>query len=473
MGETRKLHVPSLEATGRTAPGAATGPLRGNGMDAREPSSLRFERALSYAARFTAQTSQNIWLAALFLVAGTGGKPALDLSSLFIAMLLPSILLGLPGGSVADRLGPGRGYALGALLRFLPVAAGIWLLDGGTSAWVLAFLYSTGSQVFTPAELALVRPLQASRVGRVHSWLAALQYAGQGAGMLVLAPALYFLGGPTAMVIGAAVGMSLLFALTVVLAVRVAPLARAFAAGSARAALSFRGTMAFFGRESLARYALVALGLKMVVSKGIVVALPFYLERDLGLGWQAVAYLFVPGVLGVLAGLWWCSRELTLARAHEVLRSSLLGLLAALAALAALDYGITAVAQYSHIPPVARLEASMNTTFAVAIPVAFLLGVSLSGLLIAGRVALTETAPPGQHGRVFAVQLTLTETAISLPLLALGVGTTYAGARVTLAAMALLVAGFLLLAELDRARCSRRASSPAGVLPGAAPSPGA
>ncbi|MCX7618012.1 MAG: hypothetical protein N2041_08760 [Tepidiforma sp.] len=439
-------------------------------MSAAAPS-LRFERTLTYAARFTAQASQNIWLAALFLVAGTSSKPALDLSSLFIAMLIPSIVLGLPGGSLADRLGPGRGYAAGALLRLLPVAAGIWWLDGGTSAWVLAFLYSTGSQVFTPAELALVRPLQDAHVGRVHSWFAALQYAGQGAGMLVLAPALYFLGGPTAMVIGAAVGLSLLFLLTVVLAVRVAPLARAFAAGSARAALSFGATMRFFGRESIARYAVIALGLKMVVSKGIVVALPFYLERDLGLGWEAIAYLFVPGILGVLAGLWWCSRELTLARAHEVLRLSLLGLVAALAALAALDYGITAVAQYSHIPPVARLEAEMNTTFAVAIPVAFLLGASLSGLLIAGRVALTETAPPGQHGRVFAVQLTITETAISLPLLALGIGTTYAGARVTLAGMALLVAGFLLLAELDRAR-SLFARRPA-LEPEAAPSPSA
>lgn len=440
-------------------------------MDARAPA-FRFEHVLCYAARFAAQLSQNIWLAALFLTAGTGAKPALDLSSLFIAMLLPSIVLGLPGGAIADRLGPGRGYAFGALLRLLPVAAGIWWLDGGTSAWVLAFLYSTGSQVFTPAELALVRPLQEARVGRVHATLAALQYAGQAAGMLVLAPALYFLGGPTAMVIGASVGLSLLFLLTLVLATRVAPVARQFAAASTRAALSFRETLRFFGREPLARYAVVALGMKMVVSKGIVVALPFYLERDLGLGWEAIAYLFIPGIAGVLAGLWWCSSVLTLGRAHEVLRLSLLGLVASLAALAALDYGVTAVAQYSHIPPVARLEASMNTTFAVAVPVAFLLGASLSGLLVAGRVALTETAPPGQHGRVFAVQLTLTETAISLPLLALGLGTTYAGARITLAGLALLVACCLALAESDRARSTFGRRS-AAMEPGAAPSAGA
>src|SRR5690606_20860542 len=116
-------------------------------------------------AKFLAQASQNVWLAALFLTAGTSTRPAIDLSSLFLATLLPSILLGLPGGSVVDRLGPTRGFALGALLRFAPIAAAIVLLEGGTSAWVLAFLYSTGSQVFTPAEMALVKPLQQHQAG--------------------------------------------------------------------------------------------------------------------------------------------------------------------------------------------------------------------------------------------------------------------------------------------------------------------
>ncbi|MEK7216940.1 MAG: extracellular solute-binding protein, partial [Chloroflexota bacterium] len=39
------------------------------------------------------------------------------------------------------------------------------------------------------------------------------------------------------------------------------------------------------------------------------------------------------------------------------------------------------------------------------------------GPLIAARVALSETAPEGQQGRVFAVQLTLTELVIALPLM--------------------------------------------------------
>lgn len=410
-----------------------------------------FERSLYYAAKFLAQTSQNVWLAALFLTAGTSTRPAIDLSSLFLATILPSVVLGLPGGSIADRLGPARGYVFGAILRFVPIAVAVFFLQGGTSAWVLAFLYSTGSQVFTPAEMALVKPLQQHQAGRVHSWLVALQYGGQGMGIIVLAPALYFLGGPTAMVAGSAIGFLMLVGLSGFLAYRLRnlPLARE---RSVVGALKFNETIRFFGREHLARYAVVALGMKMVVSKGIIVALPFYLETDLGLGFSALAYLAIPGVLGVIAGLVWCGRTLSLERSRDVMRLGFIGMAVSMLALAALDYGITAMARYSHVPPIVRIEAEMNTTFAVAIPVAFLLGLCLSGVLIAGRVALTETAPLGQQARVFAVQLTLTESLVALPLLFLGVGTTYAGARMTLAVLSgILVLAFMLL-ELDRMR---------------------
>lgn len=432
----------------------------------------RFERTIYYAAKFLAQTSQNVWLAALLLTAGTSKNAALDLSSVMLATLLPSIILGLPGGSVVDRLGPARGYVLGAALRFAPIAAAVLFLEGGTSAWVFAFLYSTGSQVFTPAEMALVKPLQQHQAGRVHSWLVALQYGGQGAGVLVIAPALYFLGGPTAMVAGAAIGFFALTGLTALLAYRLRELDIARET-SVLGALRFTETVRFFGREHLARYSIVALGMKMLVTKGIVVALPFYLERDLGLEFAALAFLAGPAALGVIAGLIWCGRTLSLERAHTVMRLGFIGMAVSMFALAALDYGITAIARYSHVPPIIRMEADMNTTFAVALPVAFLLGLSISGVLIAARVALTETAPLGQQARVFAVQLTLTESLVALPLLFLGLGTTYAGARMTLAVLAtILVLAFSLL-ELDRWRSRGelrlpRPAAPSNAVPEAA-----
>jgi hypothetical protein len=225
-----------------------------------------------------------------------------------------------------------------------------------------------------------------------------------------------------------------------------------------RDAFSFGTTLRLFAEHEIARYAVVVLAFQVIVGRGIVVALPLYLQKDMGLGNDALIYLVAPGVLGVAAGLLWSSRAVTFARSGGIMRVSLMGMIVSVFALAVLDYGLAAFAQYSQVPPIARLEASMNTTFVVALPVAFLLGLSLSGGLISSRVALTETAPAGQQARVFAVQGTLTDVLLVLPLIAAGVGTQFAGARITLAAIGVLAV--LAIVALELPRLARRASVP-------------
>jgi hypothetical protein len=183
------------------------------------------------------------------------------------------------------------------------------------------------------------------------------------------------------------------------------------------------------------------------------VALPLYLSHDLGLGKSALIYLLLPGVAGVVAGLAWAAPAVTKARAAWFMRASLLGLAVGVFALAALDYGLIAVFEYSRIEVLVHFDVTVNTTFVVALPVAFLIGLCISLSQVAGRVALTETAPAGQQARVFAVQSTLTESLIVLPLLLMGVGTQYAGARPTLAAIGLLSA--LAFAAIEHPRFRR------------------
>jgi MFS family permease len=415
-----------------------------------------FDRLTYYSAKFVAQAAQNLLLAALFITAGTTTEAAIDLSSLFVASLAPAVLFGLVGGAVVDRIGPARGLALGALLRLVPVIAAAGFMRSPSEAWLVAFAYATGSQVFSPSEMAMVRCIQRDSPGKAHSLLVTLQYGGQALGMLLLAPSLYYLGGPRTMLVGAALGLVLLNAITLLLAVRL----RATDAGrmqTSREAFTFRQTCRFFAGEARARYALVVIAFKVIVSRGIVVALPFYLRHDLGLGKEAIVYLFVPGAVGMLAGLLWASRAGTVDRAQSIMRLSLAGMILSVMALAALDYGVTAAAQYSQLPPIARLEASLNTTFAVAIPAAFLLGLSVSGALVSARVAITETAPAGQQARVWAVQMSLTETLIALPLVLTGVGTQWAGARVALAGIGVMA--LVALAVIERP--ARRATAPA------------
>lgn len=411
--------------------------------------SLTFERALYYGIRLVAQVAQNVLLAALFVLAGTSSHAAIGLSSIFVAMLVPALVFGLLGGAIVDRLGPARGLATGATLRFAVVALAASFLHGSNTVWVIAFAYSAVSQIFSPAEMALVRTLRKDAPGQAHSLLVALQYAGQGLGFAVIAPALWYVGGANAMLGGSAIGFLALAIISLVLATRLRNTAAAQAV-PARCAFSFRDTIGFFRGETLARDAVTTLAVKAMVSQGIVVALPLYLSHDLGLGRSALIYLLLPGIAGLAAGLVWAAPAVTKARAAWFMRAGLLGLTVGVFALAALDYGLIAVFEYSRVEVLVHFDVSMNTTFVVALPVAFLIGLCLSLSQVAARVALTETAPLGQQARVFAVQGTLTESLIVLPLLLMGVGVQYAGARPMLAAIGVLSALALVVIEHPR-----------------------
>jgi MFS family permease len=373
----------------------------------------------------------------------------MDLSSLFLAGLIPAVLFGFAAGAVVDRLGPARGFVAGSALRCLAVGIGLIFIGSPASAWAVAFAYSAVSQLSSPAEMALVRTLRPTGCAKAHSLIVALQYGGQAVGMLVLAPALYWLGGTQAIMAAAAVGFLGLTALTAVLALRLrtTPAAQM---QPAREAFSFRETTRFFRRQPLARDAITVLAAKSVVAQGIVVALPLYLRHDIGLGHAALAFLLLPGIAGAAIGLMWAGPAVNRRSAGSTMRLALLAMAVSVFALAALDFGVTAVAEHSQIGLISHLGAVMNTTYVVAFPVAFLLGLALSGALVSARVALTETAPLGQQARVFAVQATLTDGIVVLPLLLMGVGAQLAGARPTLAAIGVLCTLALISIEHPR-----------------------
>ncbi len=439
--------------------------------EVRPPASSSLTRGLYYSCRLTAQAAQNLLLAALFVTAGTSSTAAIDLSSVFVAILIPAIALGIVGGAIVDRIGPARGYMLGASLRAGVTLGAIVLLTDSTWAWAIAFGYSAVSQIFTPAELALVKTLQRNTPARMHSWLVAFQYAGQGSGMLILAPILYFVGGITAMLAGAAIGMAILTIMTVGLwfRLRTTP---AVEMQETREAFGFRSIGNFFLHEYAAGYSLVTLAFKSIVGRAVIVALPLYLTYEIGLNEQALIYLVAPGIVGILVALVWSGRSLSIGTAKGVLRLSFIGMIVGVFALAALDYGVSAFARYSQVPPVVQLEASMNTTFVVALPVAFLLGLVLTTSVIAARVILTETAPRSQQARVYAVQEMLSESLVVAPLLLTGIGVQYAGARPTLAVIAAIGLAAMIFMELARIgqRMEERAAEAPEALPPASPS---
>ena len=107
-------------------------------------------RGTYFAARFLAQTVQNVLLAGLFLAAGTSSSAAIDLSSVFVAILIPAVFLGPLGGATVDRIGAPTGLFLGAIGRAAVAIGGFFYIINGGSPWPIAFAYSAVSQIVAP-----------------------------------------------------------------------------------------------------------------------------------------------------------------------------------------------------------------------------------------------------------------------------------------------------------------------------------
>ena len=392
------------------------------------------------SARAFGQTGHNLFLASLLIIAGTGNHAAVGLGSIIAATTISAVVLGIPGGALADRLGPGRGFVTGGALRAAMIVTALLIPASAGAVVALAFAYAAVSQVHNPSEMALVKVLSGNAAGRMHSLLIALQYGGQALGFLVLAPACYFLGGT-----GLALAAALAFAggqvaLASLLAVRIGPSFRAQPPARSGRFNGLRETLAVFARSETARDALAVQAIKSLVAQVVLVAFPLYVKHDLSLGTEGAAFLLAPGIAGAAAGLLWAAASIRAEGTLRAMRLSALGLAVAVFALAALDYGVTAAFAYSQVPPLVRFEAALNTTVIVAMPVAFLLGATLSIAMVSSRAALTAAAPLAIQSRVFAVQATVSDALVILPLLFAGVTAELLGARSTLGALSAVCA---------------------------------
>ncbi len=390
-----------------------------------------------------------MFVAGLLLLAGTQGSAAIGLSSLFVAMMVGSILLGLPGGALADRLGAGRALVLGAIGRTLVIAVALGTAGQPHALPIIAFAYSAISQLYTPAELALVRTVAPHRPAGAHTLLVALQHAGQGIGILVLAPAAFFLGGAEAM-IGAGLvtwigvsGLAMLIARSGLLAQPV---------GTMRRAVNFAGTFRYFTQDPHAAYAAPVIAFSEMAAKATIIALPLYLAHDLRLDALEPAAILIPGAVGALLGLVWAGRVLHLQLAPQAMRLTLAGTAVSAVALAGLGNGIAFLSGVADLGPIGYFQNAIHLSVAVALPVALLLGMCFIVAPIAASTVLTATAPPGEQGRVFATQGMLTDVLAIVPLVIAGVGAELAGARATFLFLGALGAALFVGLEMVRMR---------------------
>jgi hypothetical protein len=313
--------------------------------------------------------------------------------------------------------------------------------------WVVAFIYSAGSQVFSSSEMALVVAVQAKALARAHLYLAGLQYAGQG----VAAAALVVLllgGGPRTALIAA----TLLYAVLIPIAVMLQAALRGRRHAHpyrARPAFAFGETFRLLRQDRWAAYAVGLLAFVDMAMRGAIVAVPRYLRRDLELSQAQTIAVFVSAGLGAAIGLVWILRSFHAARAPGAMRAALVSAASVFALLAVGRPALETLTRSSRLDIIADAGGSTEVALGTTLALALVLGFCLSVAPVVARTALSARVPAGHQARVFATQATLTHATAILPLVLTGLMAQTAGPRPTLFFLSLC--GALLLLALHRA----------------------
>ncbi len=396
----------------------------------------RFRHLLE--ARIIGQTAQNAMLYALFILVVNETGSSVQSTILVIAFALPSIVLGIPAGAVADMLPRRFTLTAGYLLRAVIVGSLVFYSDSTLSIFLLAAAFSTVGQFFAPAEAAVVPVLvRRDQLPAANALMVLTLILGQIAGMVVLAPLLLKLIDARSVFVAA---MALLLWTTYIMGW----MASGFTQADEEKITSLGFTEAM--REGFrilrgdrhAYLAIVYLVTSLSLLKVLVILLPKYTENVLEISTEDTVYVAAPAAMGAALGLAlappvsrWLGAWRVVAFGFALFLLGLVGLGLVVYVRdfiqSNLDFGISFVED----------EVGVSSVITVAMLLAVPLGLAFSLVSVAARVVMNEHARPEVQGRVFAVQMALGEFLSLLPLLLVGVVADVVGVRATLLASAL------------------------------------
>ncbi|MEX0682966.1 MAG: MFS transporter [Dehalococcoidia bacterium] len=412
-----------------------------------EPSiarNTRFQHIL--ASRFLSESGQQALAFGALVAVASGGGSALDVAIIGVAAIIPSAVLGLYGGVVADalptRLALAGAYIGQALLCFTVPS----FFDTGDLAvlFILIFAVNALGQVSAPTELSVI-PLVATEeeLASAASLLNLTVAAGQAFATALLAPVLVRAFGVEPVIYGAG-------ALLMIAASRVFDLPvgdkewkRRFPPMRVR----LRGAVRWLVRHPAVGTMIIVSVLAGTVNVILVTLAPRYVEAVLDTDATSTAYVFAPSALGIVVALL-AVPHLVPAVGERV--TALGGLLIAVASLCLLGVvgDVTSVIDSVnplHVVGLTGLEMKdrVRTAGLLAIPLAF--GVSLTATSV--QTYINRRVPIPYQGRTFALQGALRNGAAVIPLLALGVASAQFGVAAVLlvSPLLLLVTGYALV----------------------------
>jgi MFS family permease len=376
---------------------------------------------------------------ALIAVARSTGS-TIDTALVGVASLLPTALLGLYGGAIADAL-PRRATLAVVYSLQAAICLAVPILFGTDLRAVLFLVFSVNmlGQVSTPTEQSIA-PLVASdeQLASANSLLTLASNIGTVFGTALLAPILLRVVGVRA--VFTVSGAMLFLATGRILHVRTREQTR-----WRRPSVDVLSVLRWLTDEPAVGTMVIVGVLAGTANLVLLTLAPRYVQSVLGVDPAETVYVFAPSSLGLALALVAAPR---LIRWRGERMSALAGFIITATSLALLGfvrYGLNTVVD--PVNPFRTIEAlgvhigaPLRTAAALALPLGF--GVSLTAMSV--QTYINRRVPLSRQGRTFALQSTLKNAAAIGPLMVLGAIASVVGVNNVLIVSPLLLVGLAL-----------------------------
>jgi MFS family permease len=374
------------------------------------------ERFVRYCwAKFLSLLGQNALIYGLFIDVISQQESSLATSAFVLASVIPSIILSVPGGMLADAL-PKKFVLIVTLMARMTVAYWFIYFDPGLGTVIgLTFLVWTAYQFFSPAENAAVLAIvPRERLAPASSILQALSLVGQLAGAGLVAPlAVTLIGGASLYII-----VLVILGISGFIFATIPDLSPITIRKAASRTVWWKAMPAGFriitGDNRLATVTFIRV-LQDTGMMMFIVAAPVFIEDTLNTSAANAIYIAIPGALGLAAGLILAPALLKLVNARALV---LAGFTLFVSVLLLLPFVNTIGADLSRVlGPFRALTDAVNLSDAIVatmilLPIA---GLGASLVQVSARTEVYRRAPAASIAQVFATQSALGSIAALVP----------------------------------------------------------
>ena len=384
---------------------------------------------LLWLAQAISQTAQNaIWFGIVVLVQRVSNSST-QLSLAVLTLIIPSVVFGVLAGVYVDRWDKRTVLIATNLIRgaiaFLYAGFGLVAHLPLSLLLVINFVFSTVGQFFAPAETAMIPAVvPRSRLLQANSLFHLTFTASQLVGLVVLGPLLAKVGG----VDGLFVSMS---AAIVLCGALVWPLPSSRGGHDPRVPATeeeairgvwqdVRDIWQFVFRDRVVALAMVQWTIGAILGLVVATLVPSFAERLLNVPAENAVFVMAPAGIGMVAGTGLLNRWGDRFEKHFLVNVGLFTVAACLFLTGGLAFVTAWLTQAT--PPL--IEMPTLGEVSVLVPpimlLALIAGFGFVAIMVPAQTFLQERAPVELRGRVFAVQLMLSNFASILPLLLLG-----------------------------------------------------